>query len=259
MRAAEQTPEYARAKYKHGEMLKMVLYWMDDVYTGPGIHAAMVECPPVLVTVGGTPSLFPIGETVYYGTNCISTRMFWKDEGMEGAMLASIAHEVHHYACWLGKGRMIRWRDERGRPVFWKREKEGDSDFTEALTEMLSAQLLRDKGVQNSSLAGAHLVYLALHLQEIAGKNETRKAYFSGDYTVVRGTVNAALGDGAFEEILIALKETGAWDALTLMKVLAQKAGFCISGFYEKIFVKEVWGRFDVPIFPFSGAEGGSG
>lgn len=258
MLSAEETPEYARAKYKHGELLKLVLGWMDNEYTGAAIHAAMLEYPPVLVTVGGTPSLFPIGDTVYYGTNCISTRMFWKDEGMEGAMLASITHEVHHYACWIGKGRMIRWRDEGGRPVFWKNEKEGDSEFTEGVTEMLSMQLLWEKGVRDFRVENKDMVYLGLHLQEIAGKEETRKAYFSGDYTFVRRNVDAALGEGAFEDVLVMLKESGAWEALTFLREIAQRVEFGVPGFYGRDLVKEVWGRFDVRMFPFAEAGGGS-
>ncbi len=231
---------YGEASEANKKLLGTIRLWMDDEYLGARAYNALLDSPPILLTVHKTP-LRKLGESAcYFGTNCITVRFLGEDGGRVEGRISEIAREFHHYASWLGKGDRVRWRDGDGKPVFRRKGEEAAEALGEGVAEMLTLQLIRKHGVEGSRTRSANSVFLMLHIQEIAGEAALRKAYFCGDYTKVREKIDDAMGECAFEGILEELNRGGSWDALLMLRRMCREAGFSVDGFYERPLLKEV-------------------
>lgn len=224
----KETAHYATAASLNETFKARVLAWMDADYAGDTVRQRLDRYEPVLVTFVASPHDGPYISGAYHiGTNCIHTDyrrlMETTDAGMK---IVHVAHELHHYASWLGGGMKIRWRDREGRPCFKKRRRLAwlTRDFrnerlSDILTTALSHQLVQDLGVEIAFPDSPEEVIMGLMLQEIAGRDEVRRAYFSGDYTKVARGLDDRLGEGTFVEMLRDLDSGpyGIWGALALL------------------------------------------
>lgn len=232
--------KYGEVHAENRRLLEMVHSWMDDEYVGARVYNALSNCPPILLTVPKTP-VRKLEGACDFRTNCISVRFLGEDGGKVEERIAEIANELHYYASWLGKGDKVRWRGGNGKPIFRKMDEEAAETLSEGLAEMLTLQLIRKHGVEGSGLSRMNSVFLMLHIQEIAGEENLRKAYFCGDYSRVRERVDAALGEDAFEEVLERLSGgTRSWEAILALRRMCRETGFSVNGFYERPLQKEI-------------------
>gem|GEM_PF-2288641 len=212
---------------EQNEILKNeALFWMDREYLGREVFTRMQKTPPLLVTFVSfpTPYFESLVGAYHLGTNCIHTdeEMLTSFEEIQPRIL-QISHELHHYAAWLGGGMGIRWRDSEGKPHFRKRVKHwfGKNVKNESLHESFTITLTNQVAYERRGFweaAGEDELILGLMLQGIAGKDITKKAYFSGDYSEVFSLVERKLGEGTFSEMLEYLDEPyGVWNAIKLV------------------------------------------
>lgn len=129
-----------------------------------------------------------------------------------------IAHEMLHYASYLGGGGTIRWRDAGGTAVI-----PGNMEFLhEGATELMSQQISRAHGSNPGSVAYGAETTVAFYLQQIAGANVLGAAYLGGDFTAVRAAVDRKLGAGTFD----AMAATGnGHGALVVLRERMQARG----------------------------------
>lgn len=133
------------------------------------------------------------------------------------------AHEMLHYAAYLGGGFDIRFRDKDNRPVLLNYV----SWLHEGLTELHAQQRIRSTSNAQPPVAYPIETTTGFHLQQLAGEETLRKAYLGGDFTQVRQAIDQKLGEGTFERIV--KKERGA-DALVFLKDRLKQAGIGYSG-----------------------------
>jgi hypothetical protein len=147
------------------------------------------------------------GGMYHPGTNHISINVdTFTDEDMGGGDRRNVlAHEMFHYASWLGGGMGVRYRDGQGAPIIaaamW---------LHEGLTELNSQQLVRSRGFQTSRVAYANETTVAFYLQQLAGADALGAAYLGGDFTEVRRSVDRQLGAGTFEALIASGGGAGA-------------------------------------------------
>lgn len=129
------------------------------------------------------------------GTNHIMLNADTMADLSPEARRQTIAHEMFHYASYLGGGGTIRWRDAGGAAVI----PENMGFLHEGVTELMSQQLSRVHGSNPGTVAYGAETTVAFYLQQIAGPNVLGAAYLSGDFTAVRRAVDAKLGAGTFD------------------------------------------------------------
>ncbi|MEW6036254.1 MAG: hypothetical protein AB1529_06585 [Candidatus Micrarchaeota archaeon] len=182
--------------------------WFGADVLGTALSARFARSPPVVTSesfrffsflayLEGTPMY--AGAMYHTGTNHLSINVdtFMDEDMTEGDKRNVLAHEMFHYASWLGGGSNIRYRDAQGGPVFteamW---------LNEGMTELHAQQLVRSHGQRTSRVAYANETTVAFYLQQLAGTDIVRAAYLSGDFTEVRRRVDEVLGGGTFEALL---------------------------------------------------------
>ncbi|MDO8553177.1 MAG: hypothetical protein Q7S22_00070 [Candidatus Micrarchaeota archaeon] len=109
-----------------------------------------------------------------------------------------ILHENLHYAAYLGGGYDYRWRNEQNEPairnnVIW---------FHEGLTELTTQDIARKNNIVPDKINYVTATITAYYIQQLGGKENTLKAYLTGDLTEVRSTINQKLGAGTLEQLL---------------------------------------------------------
>lgn len=118
---------------------------------------------------------------------------------IEGAdeRIKTVSHEAHHAVSWRGGSHLVSAGKEKPRYILW---------LHEGLTELHAQQQVRSLGYEPKSVSYKPETAVSLFMQKIAGADELRKAYFSGHFDTVAARVDAALGKGAFGEIISAEK-----------------------------------------------------
>ncbi|MFH0885434.1 MAG: hypothetical protein V1861_07030 [Candidatus Micrarchaeota archaeon] len=201
--------------------------WMDRSVLGATLAGRFARTPPVvtedphrLFRFEGFLSGGMSAAGMYHpGTNHISMDADAVEDLPAPARRQFIAHEMLHYAAYLGGGGTIRWRDERGAAVIPR-----DMEFLhEGVTELMSQQLSRAHGSDPGRVGYAAETTFAFYLQQIAGPDVLGAAYLSGDFTAVRRAVDAKLGSGAFD--LMAASGNGS-GALVHLRERMQERGF---------------------------------
>jgi hypothetical protein len=189
-------------KYKISQKVRKKC--MTKEYLGKKIWKRFNNTPPVFIfekKLSHLGPLFRLSRNAggFYGTNTNLIFLLSEFKKKSTAIqMAVAAHEMLHYASWLGGGDNFRWRDEYGRPVLKKMAKW----LNEGLTELHAIQLAEKHGFKPGSVAYYHEPGLAYFLQKIVGKDILKKAYLSGDFTKVRNKINTVLGKGAFKRII---------------------------------------------------------
>jgi hypothetical protein len=175
--------------------------WLDAEYLGEPLHGRIVATPPYFSFVpreileAMTDGYGSLWRGQYYpDTNHLLLHSYVHDE--EELRLV-IAHELLHYASWLGGGSMdYRWAGRDGQPLHrnvpW---------LDEGLTELHAQQLLRSRGFQPGSIAYAAETIAGFYLQQLAGADALRRAYLSGNFQEVASAVDSRLGSGSFERL----------------------------------------------------------
>lgn len=202
----------------------------DESYLGPELKRRFENTPSVArlesgeVLISMHPDLSLEDIRGLYGTwmrdsNYIMMNESANSEDM-GRLVPRLIHENNHYLCWLGGGEVIRWKEDSGLVaigyVSW---------FLEGATELLAVQLSLEKGYYPPGVAYQQEIMVCSFIQQLVGKEEFRKAYFSGDYTKVRSIVDGKLGEGTFRKIMG--KENWG-EALDLIEASLNKSGFVI-------------------------------
>ncbi len=182
--------------------------WFGPGVLGPALAGRFARSPPVVTSessrffsfyafLEGSP-MFAAG--MYHpGTNHISINAdSFMDEDMSAAdRLNVLAHEMFHYASWLGGGSSIRYRDAQGGPALvsamW---------LHEGLTELAAQQLVRSHGQRPGRVAYANETTVSFYLQQLAGADVLGAAYLGGDFTEVRRRLDRQLGAGTFEALI---------------------------------------------------------
>ena len=175
-----------------------------------------------------------------------------------------LAHEIFHYASFLGGGgTAFRWRERSGR-----RDGRICSWLHEGLTELHAQQLTRSRGFSPTVVAYPHETSVSFLLQQLVilgvaadpslmgrqamrdsgraalrgdmheaariterrGMEVLRQAYLSGDFTSVRNIVNRALGAGAFETLIA--QRDGA-SALAYLEGRLERSGIDYERWYR--------------------------
>ncbi|MBD3417924.1 hypothetical protein GF412_03020 [Candidatus Micrarchaeota archaeon] len=193
----------------------------------------------------------PIKGAYYPGTNCVHTVAELSEiSEKRDAALVQISHELHHYAAWLGGGMGIRWRDLGGKPHFRKRAKHwlGRNIKNEGLSESLTVLLSKKSAYERGAYWGEEgtekaQAMLGIVLEAIAGEEETRKAYFYGDYTEVFSSVEKALGEGSFNRIIgyLDASEYGVWGAVSYIADKLGELGEGVRRYWEEGLGKKVF------------------
>jgi hypothetical protein len=200
--------------------------WMGRSVLGDTLAGRFARTPPVvtedphrLFRFEGSLSGGMSAAGMYHpGTNHISIDADAMADLPPEARRQTIAHEMLHYAAYLGGGATIRWRDGSGAAVVPK-----DMEFLhEGATELMSQQLSRTHGSDPGRVAYGAETTVAFYLQQIAGANVLGAAYLGGDFTAVRRAVDAKLGAGAFDGMAATGSGSGA---LAFMRERMQARG----------------------------------
>lgn len=130
-------------------------------------------------------------------TNHLIVHPFISDEE---TLRDTVTHELLHYASWLGGGGIdFDLGGDKSVRSTWMHE---------GITELFSRQLLRKNGFKMGMISYPAEQVVGFYVQQIAGADALREAYFSGDFSKVREIVDSKLGAGTLEAILG--KERGA-------------------------------------------------
>jgi hypothetical protein len=188
--------------------------WMGRNVLGVALAGRFARTPPVvtedphrLFRFEGSLSGGMSAAGMYHpGTNHISMDADAMADLPAPARRQFIAHEMLHYAAYLGGGGTIRWRNGRGAAVM-----PSNMEFLhEGATELVSQQLSRAHGQDPGRVGYGAETTVAFYLQRIAGPNILGAAYLSGDFTAVRSAVDARLGAGTFDRMAATGNGSGA-------------------------------------------------
>jgi hypothetical protein len=193
-------PDEAHSQADAGRILA-ISGWLDANYLGPVVSGRFEAAPPILTNE--SPALFELNNAAegYSGggnglylpfTNHVMISTAIADPANRTCI---IAHETLHYAAFLGGGHDgVRYRDARGEPAVL-----GHVEWLhEGLTELHAQQLVRSHGTTPTYVGYPSETLTAFYLQQIAGADTVRAAFLSGDFTAVRQSVDARLGEGTF-------------------------------------------------------------
>lgn len=145
-----------------------------------------------------------------------------------------ITHELLHRASYIGGGLSnMRWQDNgvdiRIGRVPW---------LHEGLTEFHAQQLVRQHTTGFHYFPSYEVaVTVSFYLQSLVGENTLRKAYISGDFSVVRDMVNKKLGAGTFETII---ESDNANNAFWYLRNKLKDAGIDVSNLDLDPFISRV-------------------
>ncbi|MCI0503445.1 hypothetical protein L0Y65_01915 [Candidatus Micrarchaeota archaeon] len=188
--------------------------WMDRSVLGDALAGRFARTPPLVtedphrlfqfegLLTGGMSA----GGMYEPGTNHIMMDADAMADASPAARRHFIAHEMMHYAAYLGGGATIRWRDGRGAAVI-----PSNMEFLhEGATELMAQQLSRAHGSDPGSVSYGAETTVAFYLQQIAGASVLGAAYLGGDFTSVRRAVDAKLGAGTFDRMAATGNGSGA-------------------------------------------------
>jgi hypothetical protein len=202
-RMAMNEPDGTHSQADSGRVLA-ISGWLDANYLGTTLSGRFGAAPPILTNE--SPALFEINNAAEgYSGGGNGLYLPFTNHVMISAAIANpadrtciIAHETLHYAAFLGGGHDgMRYRDAEGKPtvlghVPW---------LHEGLTELHAQQLVRSHGTTPTYVGYPAETLTAFYLQQIAGADVTRAAFLSGDFTEVRRSVDARLGNGTFDSL----------------------------------------------------------
>ncbi len=197
--------------------------WLGTGFLGPGVQGRFKGNPPVLSLEN--PEFFKVMSSIpavglyFPGSNHIAVDANVERAGKDGNTYQVIAHEQLHYASWLGGGFEVRWLGQGGMP-----QGRGDvSWLQEGATEYFAQVLTRDHGMLPSYVSYQHEVECVSALVRIAGFDEVKNAYLSGDFTQVKKALDARMGPGVFEALMDA--QNGA-EGKAALGAMSEKAAF---------------------------------
>ncbi len=200
----------------HGEVAESMAE--KEKYMGAEAYASYKKNPTVIATID-LPGEAKFGElgVFFRDTNSIAI-----DRAIDAPAQASVVirHEEYHRAAEVAGGRSMRWRDEAGKPV--TRTDVESKSLHEGLTESFAQQDESRRGNNSSIRSYPKEVFLVSYIQEVAGREPLEKAYFTGDFSEVRGIMDEKLGKGSFDRVIAI---TDATDAANMLATMAEAKG----------------------------------
>jgi hypothetical protein len=214
MRIVERTRQYferLRARLRGAPTMEDALsYLARDEFMGERAARALREAPPFFLFpreefFGMASTLWEAGEIHGMhvpGTNLVLVNPLRRASHAD--RVEARTHETLHYAAEVARGpNSTFWVvgvNERGEMIETRRH----TGLDEGITELLAQQVTRE-GLGLRPTAGGYRreVLVAQFLQDIAGADVLRRAYFDGDFSTVARAVDERFGEGTFRMLLM--------------------------------------------------------